>query len=136
MTDVVKTFIENNIDEIDSGNWVNVFSSWYEDYAIMDDVTEDSLKIREFFNILQDADIPDVENKSLTARKEILVHCCENYIEKMKLTGESDVRLVGFIVSLKSRLLFGLISLKTIFGETCDKQGLKPLSSLRTVFEL
>lgn len=54
----------------------------------------------------------------------------------MKLTGESDIRLVGFIVSLKSRLLFGLLSLKTIFGETCDKQGLKPLSSLRKIFEL
>ena len=74
MTDVVKTFIENNIEEIDLGNWVKVFASWYEDYAIMD-VTEDSLRIREFFNILEDADIPDVENMSLTAREELIVDC-------------------------------------------------------------
>ena len=134
MTDVVKRFIENNIEEIDSDNWVKLFSSWYEDYAI--DETEDSSRIREFFNILQDAGILDVENRSLTARKEIIADCCKNYIEKMKLIGESDVRLVGFVNSLKSRLSLGLISLKTIFGETCDKQGLNPSSSLGTVFEL
>ena len=78
MTDLVKRFIEENIEFIEKEDWRGVFLSWYLHYGLGDNI-KDLRCVNELFNILQTI-YPNVQVDSHDARMEIIVDNFVDYI--------------------------------------------------------
>lgn len=135
MTTNVKHFIEKQIDLIEQENWAELFDIWYNYYAPVDS-SEESIQLREFFDITKQAGLGNIEDLSSKDRKDIVMKYLNEYIDKLIYMKEQKVRMVGAVNSLHSRLFHGLLELKSIFIETCEKRGLEPATDTRLSFNL
>lgn len=131
----VKEFIEDTIDLIESEDWLQLFTLWYDKYSMFN-VNEDQLQLTEFFNTLSEAGLGDIKSRSYDARKQIIIEHIEDYIDELTFESEKYITTAGCVNSLKSRLGFGLLELKQIFIDTCESRGLKATGSGKVQFRL
>lgn len=131
MNSFSKYFIEDNINLIETAQWYKLFCRWYN--RAVSDIREDELNLREFFRILEAAGIPALEETE-SIRKQLIKEKIIELATKILATEES-VGMVSCLNPLKSRMLFGLITLKNLFSECCEELGLVPTSSIKSLYK-
>lgn len=136
MTPIVKKFIEDQIDLIESENWQELFILWSDHYAIPSSTTEDCLQLNDFFETLRAAGLGNVKDNTEQDRKTIIVQYINEYIDELIYLADEYVSMVGCFNSLRSRLCLGLLELKQLFIDTCESRGLKPTGSTKSQFNL
>lgn len=102
MSEFVKQFIENNIEEIDAGNWTDVISSWYAEAAELFTYTDAWLD--EFQHAMNVIGI-DIVAESKSVREDYMYNLLQQYIEAY-LDYRTTIKKSSILHSLASRLWF------------------------------
>ena len=117
MKEIVKAFIEDNINLLENEEYYEVFSLWYYHYS-GDTTYHDQENMSELFSIFNKAGI-DLEAKSLYDRKQVICEQMYEYIEDV-LTNDPTTLIVDLpnvIKHLNSKLNISLIDLNKIFKD-------------------
>lgn len=131
----VKTFIEQNIDFINSEDWASVFRLWSYEYAPNTE-PDDYAQLRELFSVLEVID-PAIKQNSQEARYELVIEQMQATVRRTLNTGRHDtISMAAVIIDLNSRLFCGLVELKSLFCDACTELGLEPASDTRLRFKL
>lgn len=80
MNEQIKEFIEDHIDKIDNEEWDTLFESWYVE-CTFDSIADDDLLITEFFEVMRQAGIPQLKERSVKERTEVIKCHLDNVIQ-------------------------------------------------------
>lgn len=134
MTEIVKRFIEDNIETIEQQDWQKLFEDWYFGYSEMNrDV--DYKQLKELFDIFKASGI-NLAEESETARQSLIVKYMHEYVEESQGIGEDTVTWAGAVNSLYSRLGVNLLDTKKLFRSVCDANGLEPTDDNKIRYKL
>lgn len=114
MTQEVKEFIEYAINDIEQGNWEEVFKTWYlynKDYYFED-----------FIEVLESVGIPALSD-SAEARRKILSNIAYNILNNLAVT-KNRITFANVGDQLNSNLGFDGDQLVEIFNQAAQKLGL------------
>ena len=107
MTEIVKEFIELNIDDIEDGNWYNVIESFYERFSSPFDTGDEDFK--ELAEVLQTAGI-DFLRLTETTRKEFMYNLIDqilhNKLESMSFRGGGELKKSDMLLYIDCYLGF------------------------------
>ncbi len=107
MTDIIKQFIELNINDIEDSNWDNVIESFYERFGSPLDTSDEYFK--ELTEVLQTADI-DFMRLTKTTRKEFMSNIIDQILheelESMSFTGSSEIKKSDILLYIDCNLGF------------------------------
>lgn len=107
MTNIVKEFIEYNIDDIEDANWDNVVESFYERFCSPFDTGDTDFK--ELAEVLQTAGI-DFMKLTETARKEFMSNLIDQILhdelESMSFRGKDEVKKSDILLNIDCNLGF------------------------------
>lgn len=108
MTNIVKEFIEYNIDDIEDANWDNVIESQYETCSSSLFFTADE-NFKELVEILQTAGI-DFMKVTETVRKEFMSNLIDQILhdelESMSFGGKDEVKKSDILLNIDCNLGF------------------------------
>ena len=99
MSDFVKQFIENNIEEIDASNWTDVISSWYAEAVELFTYTDAWLD--EFQHAMNVIGI-DIVAASKSVREDYMYNLLQQYIEAY-LDYRTPIKKSSILNSLASK---------------------------------
>lgn len=134
MTDLVKRFIEDNIEFIEEEDWEKLFEDWYFGYSMMDrDV--DFKQLQELFDIFRWSGI-DLAKESKLARESLIVKYMNEYVEEKQFLEEETVTWAAAVNNLHSRLGVNLLDTKKLFRAVCDSNGLEPTDDNKIRYKL
>ena len=102
MSDFVKQFIENNIEEIDAGNWTDVISSWYAESVQLFTYTDAWL---DEFQYAMNVIGVDIVAESKSVREDYMYNLLQQYIEAY-LDYRTPIKKSSILNSLASKLWF------------------------------
>lgn len=118
----IKTFIEENIREIENEDWYGVFFSWYLHWGVFD-LRADRALISELFGVLRKA-FDNVIFDSLDARMTIVQDAMEGYIYARASNPYPDnISFTSTVDALKSRLHLEADTLLKIFKDAAKSCG-------------
>ena len=107
MTNIVKEFIELNIDNIEDGRWDTVIESWYETCSSLFFAADDEFK--EFAEVLQSAGI-NFMTLSENARKEFMSNLIDQILhdelESASFRGSSEIKKSDVLMHIDCDLGF------------------------------
>ena len=121
MTDLVKRFIEENIDLIEKQDWRVVFMSWYLHYSTAA-LYIDARNFRTFLEVMEVV-YPDFAIESQDARHDILKDRMELYINDCVQAGMKQIRYTSCIESLLSTFGEREYFLKQLFKQAAKNCG-------------
>ena len=121
MTDLIKRFIEENIEFIEKQEWYNLFYSWYMHFGD-NNTSIDARNLRELTEALEIV-YPDFGFEAKHAQQEVLLDKMEQYINDCVQVGIKQIRYTSCIDSLSS--LFGIheFFLKSTFKQAAENCG-------------
>lgn len=118
MTNSVKEFIEDNIDDIEDGKWEDVIESWYEHFSSDFFCSDDYFT--EFAEVLQTAGI-DFMTETETTRKEFMSNLIDQILhdelESMSRRGSDEIKKSDIIMHVDCNLGFTMDELDKIMEE-------------------
>lgn len=121
MNPIVKEFIEGTIRYIETDEYHEAFTIWYNNYYSYDK-KHDYQNLTELFQVFEKADL-DLYAKSEAARKDIIYEHMLDYIEDILNNNPSvtDITFPNVIRHLNSDLYLSLIDRKNLFKDICNK---------------
>lgn len=127
MTEIVKEFIELNIDDIENGNWDNVIESWYETCSPFFNADEE---FKELSKVLQTAGI-DFMRQTETTRIEFMSNLIDQIIhdalESMSFRGSKEIKKSDVLLYVDCTLGFTEQELDKIMEDVGqNKYNLEP----------
>lgn len=107
MTDIIKEFIELNIDDIEDANWDNVIESFYERFSSPFDTGDEDFK--EFAQVLHTAGI-NFLRLTETTRKEFMSNLFDQILhdelESMSFRGADEIKKSDILLHIDCSLGF------------------------------
>ena len=123
MTNIVKEFIEFNIDDIDNGKWASVIESFYEHCSSLFFGADDEFK--EFAEVLQTAGV-DFMTLSESARKEFMSNLIDQILhdelESASFRGSSEIKKSDVLMHIDCDLGFTENELDKIMEDVGEKK--------------
>ena len=117
MTEIIKEFIESNIDDIENANSDNVIESWYETCSPFFNADED---FKELSKTFQTAGI-DFMRLTETTRKEFMSNLIDQILhdelESMSFRGSSEIKKSDILIYVDCNLGFTEEELDKIMEE-------------------
>ena len=105
MTNIVKEFIEDNIDDIEDANWDNVIESFYEHFSSPFDTGDEDFK--ELAEVLHTAGIDFMRLTEIT-RKEFMSNIIDQILhdelESMSFRGKNEVQKLDILLNIDCNL--------------------------------
>ena len=107
MTDIIKEFIEDNINDIEDANWDNVIETFYERFSSPFDNGDEDFK--ELAEVLQTAGI-DFMRLTEATRKEFMSNLVDQILhdelESMSFRGSDEVKKSDILLHIDCALSF------------------------------
>lgn len=121
MTDLIKRFIEENIEFIEKQEWYNLFYSWYMHFGD-NNTSIDARNLRELTEALEIV-YPDFGFEAKEAQQKVLLDKMEDYINNCVQIGKKHIRYTSCIDTINS--LFGIHEyfLKQLFKQAARNCG-------------
>ena len=128
MTNIVKEFIEYNIDDIEDANWDNVIESFYANCSDLFFTADEDFK--ELAEVLHTAGI-DFMRLTETARKEFMSNLIDQILhdalESMSFRGKDEVKKSDILLNIDCALGFTEQELDKIMEDVAEnKYNLEP----------
>ncbi len=134
----IKSIIKDYVEYINEEEWEPLFRQWYKDAGTKQDHIEDCFSeiltgdstIKEFFDKLSEAEICDVEKKTINIRKNIIVEEIQKTVNKLLNPPYTKYNKLYFqAVKTHMNTFLGVKEdyVRRQFSKTCESLGLMPI---------
>ena len=129
MYQIVKEFIEENINIIENADYERFCSVWVDNYSPRVSNTETAV-LHELFDVLRSVGL-NFEEESRPYREQYVLQNMIDVIKAVRDSGLESIDLSSVVKALKSNLSVGLIAALALFKEAAKQIGLLMQTNLR-----